>query len=301
MRVDCSSSRQLRSQVTEVNAGLAQWGLGFSGKFETQALQQVREATEQLALDLEASCQSYNACVMSREQYLEDQARIQTRLSQHIALAATEKQGPSAQRGNELWQNALPEQASARLELDYRLLVHTPGGDRTHHPGEVLHSGDLLRFRLSPSQRSHVYVLLLSSQGEASVLFPLPRAGLDNPLAGGGEVLVPPHSAGSFVLDDAPGTEHLQIIASRQPLRDLQARLDALTSATAPAGQLLKPIGELLCSDPPVAERGLHFEASSVACNRTRTRGIQLSDRIVAEPNDDIIVLQHAISHQPRG
>src|SRR5262245_48111614 len=100
-RVDCSASRALRSQVLEVNAGLSQIGLGFDGKYETHALQQVRESTEHLALNLESMCEDYNACVLDRERYVEETARIRELLSRHLRLAAEQRESAAPDRGDE--------------------------------------------------------------------------------------------------------------------------------------------------------------------------------------------------------
>src|SRR5690606_13756711 len=122
-RVDCSATHALRSQVLQANAGLLQIGLGFEGKYETHALEQVRESTEHLALNLESMCEDYNACVLDRARYVEETARIRELLSRHLRLATEQRGSAGPLRGDELWSNARPDLARARLSLAYRVEV----------------------------------------------------------------------------------------------------------------------------------------------------------------------------------
>jgi hypothetical protein len=311
-RVDCSASRALRSQVLEVNAGLAQIGLGFEGKYETHALQQVRESTEHLALNLESMCEDYNACVLDRESYTEETGRIRELLSRHLRLATEQRESAAPLRGDELWSNARPDLARARLSLVYRVEVQSGGEFRVHRSGETLHTGDEIRFRLEPSRPAFVYVLLLSSQGTSARLFPLPELGLNNPLPAGASVTVPPPEGVRLQLDAHTGVEHLQIVASSTPL-------DGLAAASAPpppgaraegaqAPRVLREVGQLLC--PEGTERTLDARTSSVACNGRLDRGLQLTAAaatpgspgeqtlLAAQPNDDVVVFQHEIVHR---
>jgi len=311
-RVDCSSSRALRSQVLEVNAGLSQIGLGFDGKYETHALQQVRESTEHLALNLESMCEDYNACVLDRERYVEETGRIRELLSRHLRLAAEQRESAAPGRGDELWSNARPDLARARLSLAYRVEVRQGSGFRTHHSGETLQTGDEIRFVLEPSRPAFVYVLLLSSQGTSARIFPLPELGLNNPLPEAARVTVPPPERVRLQLDSNTGVEHLQIVASSTPL-------DGLAAASAPpppgaraeraqAPRVLREVGQLLCPETPGG--ALLAGASSVACNGRLDRGLQLTSPaaaldpsggqtvLAAQPNDDVVVFQHEIVHR---
>lgn len=311
-RVDCSATRALRSQVLEINAGLSHIGLGFEGKYETHALQQVRESTEHLALNLESMCQDYNACVLDRESYVEETARIRELLSRHLRLATEQRDSAAPVRGDELWSNARPDLARARLSLAYRVEVRSGGDFRTHHSGETLRTGDEIRFLLEPSQPAFVYVLLLSSQGTSARLFPLPELGLNNPLPEGVRVTVPPPGGVRLQLDSNTGLEHLQIVASSTPLEGLAAASapppPGARAERAQAPRILREVGQLLCAE---AQGGtLDARASSVACNGRLNRGLQLSAAapahdlgggqtvLAAQPNDDVVVFQHEIVHR---
>jgi hypothetical protein len=312
-RVDCSATRALRSQVLEVNAGLSQIGLGFDGKYETHALQQVRESTEHLALNLESMCEDYNACVLDRERYVEETARIRELLSRHLRLATEQREAAAPLRGDELWSNARPDLARERLRLAYRVEARSGSDFRTHHSGEALRTGDEVRFLLEPSRPAYVYVLLLSSQGSSARLFPLPELGLNNPLPEGGRVTVPPPERVRLELDSNTGVEHVQIVASSTPLQGLAA-----ASAPPPPGaraeraqssRILREVGQLLC--PGAQGATLEASTSSVACNGRLDRGLQLTAAsaaahdalgeqtvLAAQPNDDVVVFQHEIVHR---
>ena len=312
-RVDCSASRALRSQVLEVNAGLSQIGLGFQGKYESHALQQVRESTEHLALNLESMCDDYNACVLDRARYVEETARIRELLSRHLRLAAERREDAhDPGRGDQLWSNARPDLAQARLSLGYRVEALRGGTFQAHRSGEVLRTGDEVRFVLEPSRDAFVYVLLLSSQGTSARLFPLPELGLDNPVPGGEHLTVPPPARVRLQLDANTGVEHLQIVASSKPLEGLAAASTPPPPGTradaARAPRILREVGLLLCPDAPVAT--LEAGPSSVACDGRLDRGLQLAPPaapqdaapgqtiLAAMPNDDVIVFQHEILHR---
>ncbi len=311
--VDCRSSQALRNEVFEVNAGLPQIGLGFQGKYESQALQQVRESTEHLAINLESLCRDYNACALDQHSYLEETRRIRERLSNHLQLAEQQRQSRLPELGDKLWSNARPDLAHSRLSLTYRLEVATGSGYRVHRSGEALTTGDEVRFVLEANQAGFVYVLLLSSQGTPALLFPLPEHGLDNPVPAGRAIIAPPPERVRLQLDAVTGVEHLQIIASTSPLNDLSQRMAALQPGARgdkPVGaELLNQVGQLLCataSEPAKVEATL----SSVKCNGRPNRGLIFvappsgaaasSSGIVlaAQPNDGVVVYQHEIVHR---
>lgn len=318
MQVECDSTQALRQQVLEVNAGLPKIGLGFQGKFEIQALQQVREATEQLAVNLQSICRDYNGCVLDQRRYVEETRWIRERLSQHLQLARQQLQAPSALLGDRLWANARPDLARGRLSLEYRLEVATSSGHQNHQPGEVLSTGDEVRFVLTPSRDAFVYVLLLSSQGSPSLLFPLPEYGLNNPVAGQHAVIAPPPERVRLQLDAVTGVEHLQIIGSVVPLNDLAERLESLRTGVkgeaASGPTLLQQVGELICSEAAEAASapGALIEASrsDVQCNGRRDRGLHFVEApdaaqqrpggvlLAAEPNDEVVIYQHEILHR---
>jgi hypothetical protein len=230
--------------------------------------------------------------------------QIRTQLTTHVALVEGLPQSASPEAGDQIWRNAVPELAAQRLEIDVRIEARPKGSNTTivHDDGQPLKSGDAMRVVVRASVPAHIYILLLASNGEPSVLFPDPRIEQTNPLPAGSEVAIP--SDGTFVLDDVRGDEHLEVLASAQPLTDLEGRIGALASAAKPKRPedgVLGSIGGLLCDEG--GQRGIEYRKSSASCDGTKQRGIVYrkegaAPRVAARPNDDVIVYQHRIDHR---
>jgi hypothetical protein len=78
-------------------------------------------------------------------------------------------------------------------------------------------SGDKIKFHVKPSIDGFAYVALKSgSQGESSVLFPLPNSKDNNHLAKGVDIAIPSDDFMQF--DSNPGTEHVCLTLSRTPI-----------------------------------------------------------------------------------
>jgi Domain of unknown function (DUF4384) len=302
--IDCQTDLGLRERVVAANASLGTTGIGIGGKYEERAVGQVTDSTYQLALRLESVCKDYNACVVSADTYSTQAQTLREQLTSHVAMVDGLSKGVTAQLGDEIWSNAVPELAAQRLAMDMRLEASAGGQTIVHEDGAPLKSGDKFRVVVRPTVAAHVYILLLSSSGEASVLFPNPDMPLQNPLPGGQEVAIP--NDGAFELDAVRGEEHLQVLASVQALPDLEQRLRALSGGPPPKQPeqgVLGGIGDLLC-DNPEGRRGIKYTKSAVACAGNKVRGViykkaaGAAQRLVARPNDSVIVYQHAIDHR---
>lgn len=299
----------LKQRVLEGNAGLPKLGLGLSAKFEEQAIAQITSSTQQLALELDAQCSKYNACLLDEARWRDEEQRLR----EHVRLIEAMQTRPSPAVGDALWANAAPTLAAERLEIAFDVEARRPGGTfASHASGAPLHSGDELRFRVRTNLPAYVYVLLLASQGTPEQLFPSAAMGTKNPLAAEVIVAIPPAQIGVFTLDQTVGREHLQLIASERPIADVEARLAQLAQQPADAGRdaLLRSVGELVCE--PSGTRGMNLKATSVSCGASSTRGLVLkpepsqpsalsaaAEVLKAEPNDDVVVLQHEIDHVP--
>ncbi len=302
--MDCQTDLGLRERVVAANASLGKTGIGIGGKYEERAVGQVTDSTYQLALKLESACKDYNACVGSAQDYAANAQTIREQLGQHVTMVDGLSKQVTAQLGDEIWANAVPQLASQRLGMDMRVEAASAGRTIVHQDGQPLQSGDKFRVVVRPTTDAHVYVLLLSSSGEPSVLFPNPDMPLTNPLPAGREVAIPPD--GTFELDGAAGEEHLQVLASQHPLSDLEQRLRNLAGSPPPAQPeqgVLGKIGDLLC-DEPDGRRGIKYSKSAVACAGKSLRGVvytkakNAAQKLVARPNDDVIVYQHRIDHR---
>ena len=302
-QIDCRQDVGLKGKVVDANASLGKIGLGLGASYEEGAVGQVTDSTYQLALQLESLCKDYNACVMDPAGYQAASSDIRRQLSDHVRLVGRlEGASGSPEDGDAVWANARPDLAAQRVAADVRVEAVKAGASQTliHRDGDRLAAGDGFRVVLRPAVQAHVYVLLLSSQGEASVLYPDPRMGMANPAAGGSEIAIPPD--GLFVLDQTPGTETLQILVSSRPLTDLESRLASLAAGgEQPSKGVLERVGGLLC--PPGGKRGVTYTKTSAACDGRTHRGVvyqkREQPRVAAVPGDDVVVLQHTIEHGP--
>lgn len=303
--MDCQTDLGLRERVVAANASLGKTGIGIGGKYEERAVGQVTDSTYQLALKLESACKDYNACVGTAESYSAQAQTIREQLDHHVTMVGGLNQGVTAQLGDEIWSNAVPQLAAQRLAIDVRLEAKSGGQTIVHEDGAPLTSGDKFRIVVRPTVNAHVYVLLLSSSGEPSLLFPNPTMPLANPLPGGQEITIP--NDGTFELDNVKGDETLQVLASLQPLGDLEQRLRTLAGGAPPPKQpeqgVLGDIGDLLCDDAD-GKRGIKYTKSAVQCAGRKMRGVVYkkaagaAQKLVARPNDDVIVYQHHILHR---
>lgn len=300
-QIDCSQDVGLKGKVVDANASLGKIGLGLGASYEEGAVGEVTDSTYQLALQLESLCKDYNACVMDPSGYQAASSEIRRQLSDHVRLVGhLEGTKSSPEAGDAVWANARPDLASQRVAVDYRIEAAKAGTSQTmiHRDGDRLNAGDGFRVVLRPSATAHVYVLLLSSQGDSSVLYPDPTMGMPNPATGGTEIAIPPD--GWFVLDSTPGTETVQVLVSKTPLHDLETRLAELRNGTQaePKG-VLENVGSLLC--PPKGKRGVKYTKTSASCDGQTHRGVVYKKtkqpRIAAVPGDDLVVLQHVVEH----
>ena len=307
----CASVDQLKAQVLQLNAGIPKIGLGLSAQYESQALAQVASATQQLALELDAKCEQYNACVIDAETWLSAEERIRRHVQLVQALAAA----PSAMLGDLLWSNAVPELAKERLQAHLQVQARTPGGAyRVHESGAPLRSGDEVRLVLRLNRAAHVYLVLSSPSQEFSVVFPTPAAEPRNPLLPDVTHWIPNPRSGVFALDDVVGLERLDLVVSIAPIEELEALLAARSGAQT-ADALRQTLTHVAC-EPAASEA----EGSSESCRKNLNRGIvfkvqdsssepsvfpaseaaAVTSLVRAEPNDSRIVLHHDIVHQAR-
>lgn len=317
IQANCTSVTSLKERVANANLGIPRWGLGFGGQYEERALGQIQESTQHLAVSLESKCRQFNACAISAEEWSIAEANILSQLNRHVELSnQLENDNADAQTGDALYTNAVPEQANLRLSVAYSLefVQDVKGKYAKHTSGTPLASGSKFRIYIRTNQQAFAYILLLSSQGEATTLFPMRGIRLLNPLPGNTDIFIPDTNSGVFSLDEVTGVEHLQVIVSVEPLNDLENRLELLQSESnnhRDSVPLLQTIGNLLCDGKDEArKRGINLEPSAVDCGGVTTRGINLVplsntestgiDQLVTRPYDNLLIKQHEIKHVAR-
>jgi hypothetical protein len=144
--------------------------------------------------------------------------------------------------------------------------------------GATLYSGDQFRIVFSPNADAYAYVVAIDPQQQVSVLFPHAAIGMDNHVRAGERYEVP-DGLNWFTLDERTGIETLYVVASYDPIQDLEAlfRLRPGAPSAAPAAaQVVARLGSL---------DGLHAGDEPISTERGRVvvRGVEIrSDRRVA-------------------
>ena len=123
MTVSCDSIRNLKAEVLAANAGIPQIGLGFGGRYETSAIEQISETTQQLATQLDGKCEQYNSCVIDADTWLAEERRLRD----HVESVTKLKAAPTAANGMALWQSARPDLAANGLSLKYQVQARPKG------------------------------------------------------------------------------------------------------------------------------------------------------------------------------
>jgi hypothetical protein len=99
---------------------------------------------------------------------------------------------------------------------------------------EKLGPGDALYMELEGTEAMNVYVLDQDDEGRVYVLFPLPGLDVLNPLPAGSTHRLPGTRAGvreNWEVTSAGGSEDVSVIASREPLREVEAELASMPMA----------------------------------------------------------------------
>jgi hypothetical protein len=112
--------------------------------------------------------------------------------------------------------------ASAAANAAYRLEL-TRGEDPPVmvNNGFTFKTGDKVRIYIKVSSPVYAYVMATGSSGKKSLLYPPPGSSEDNHLEAGKEYPVP--SKGVLEFDNNPGTEHLLVALSKEPLDESKA------------------------------------------------------------------------------
>lgn len=131
------------------------------------------------------------------------------------------------------------------LSLSYNLFCRRGSQDVRLTDGSVVHSGDHFKIHLQASSDCYTYVLLLDSQGKASLLFPHARIPCGNAMKGGVTYEIPPPNAPAdsqwYIFDQNPGTEQFFILASYEPISQMD---NLLKQIEHPGDQLRESLAD---------------------------------------------------------
>jgi len=172
------------------------------------------------------------------------------------------------------------------IELSYKVLAQRRRANGfveeiRVRDGTVLHSRDQFQIRFTPVSDCWVYVFLFDSTGKSETLFPYPGIKLGNFCRGGVSYTVPdpapPIASRWFYLDENPGTETLYIVASYEPMSDLDSIVAHMNAAAV--SQQGKPSRDLAGAIDEIRRRA--------GDPKNIPEGITLVDsaRLAAEPD----------------
>jgi hypothetical protein len=176
---------------------------------------------------------------------------------------------------------------SGQYEVDARLMVHLPRGDRRLRSGDRVAPGDALVLSFVATRPLHVYVINQDERGSAHLLFPLGDCALGNPLAGGRAHTLPGTCGGqgtAWQVSSSGGREHFLLMASPQRLSRVEERLASLP-VPDPAARARGVGGRVPVSDGGAASFSeLVALARSEAGPKTRARGLWFEEIVLENP-----------------
>ena len=120
----------------------------------------------------------------------------------------------------------------------------------------VFHSGDRLRFRVTPDSAGFLYVMNHGTSGKYELLFPRSRGAAENRIAAAKEYVVP-SSPGWFKVAGPPGQDVMYWLLSPVDLRSDYKPVPPAPAKDAPAG--MRP----RCDDSILKARGECVDATA--------------------------------------
>jgi hypothetical protein len=127
-----------------------------------------------------------------------------------------------------------PPPAPGPLTATAELMREAPGGPQRLSGGDAVGPGAGLYLRIEGPEAMHVYVLDEDDSGHAYVLFPVAGLDVGNPLAAGTPHRLPGSLGGRRIdwqVTSAGGHETVVVLASREPLADLEREISSFPHA----------------------------------------------------------------------
>jgi hypothetical protein len=147
-----------------------------------------------------------------------------------VALLASATVAPTmAKDGDDgakglFFQQLTHQAAPQNVGIQYWIELHKGGQEVRANNKTVFHSGDGIRFHVTPNINGYAYIVLKSgSQGEHEVLFPVKNLDDDNKVTSGREIVLP--TSGELKFDENAGIEKVCLILSRTPI-DIESLLN---------------------------------------------------------------------------
>lgn len=192
--------------------------------------------------------------------------------------------------------------AAATYDVQAAFVRHADGEAIRLVTGDRVHPGDELSLDVRASRPVWVYVLNQDERGEQFLLFPQPAFDVQNPLPADADVALPGTIAGrpnAWTVTSAGGREHFLVVASPEPVAELEADLARLPAprAGAPiayatvgraATERLRGVGGLtvLPEEParPAAETGAFARFRALAGRESGVHGVWVRQVVLENP-----------------
>lgn len=132
-------------------------------------------------------------------------------------------------------ENATIDRVEPAFAIEAGLWKEGEGGGVPLSDGQRIRPGDRLYLTVHGERPSYVYVISRDLEGSASVLFPVAGAQWTNPLPSGKAVRLPGETSSeydSWEVSSAGGRETFTVLASAEPLEELESALALMEQAT---------------------------------------------------------------------
>jgi hypothetical protein len=133
---------------------------------------------------------------------------------------------------------------ASRLDVEATFFVRDASGERALRPGDAVDSQDRISLEITGTQDMHVYVLNEDAAGEFFVLFPVDGS-LQNPLVAGAAHRLPSRNR-FWEVSSAGGAETLLVLASCQPLADVEQVIRSMPQSRDPGLLAERGLGNLV-------------------------------------------------------
>jgi Domain of unknown function (DUF4384) len=313
-RVQLSCDSEFKYDGRKIEGGFTALGVGnANAKTDETALRQIDQQTEQFVAQARRLCDEYNACVLDKDTYATRSENLRRRMSKVPELYDNVKAAGSAEERSKAlaaaYQTLVPDEARRELTLDLGVRAKKPDQAQASllGPGSSLQTNSRVSFWLRVSHPAYVYLFQKSPDGALNVLFPDARIATKNPIPAGVQLRIPDGEATFRLNEKDIGTERVYVVASLDPLANLQQAAEKVAAGQKPEGQLAA-VADMPQNSGSCRSRALELDdGAPTPC--VRSRGLALDSepqsetgaslRAKTEAADSVLVQVFAFEHTP--
>jgi hypothetical protein len=317
VQLDCSS--EIAYQGVKADGSVSLFSVGSAkGTYEDAAIRKVNDNLAAFVSTQTRLCREYNACVLSRDEYLAEAKKTREVFEAAAhgaeALAAATTSAQKAKALAAVYESVVPEadrpeSLAVRFGVDAELPASLGGRALSLAPGAPLPTGARVAFSFWASRAAHLYVFQRSQSGAVKVLFPDSRIGTANPIAPGNAVVVPTGGRRFVLNGEDLGEETIYLAASVKPLVSLDSALAKVASGQVQRLDGDPVLGRFASVGQGPAKEGCETRSFDLepSPNDCPTRGLELEGdapsgagaSIAARttPGDDLILQAFRFQH----